>query len=108
MEKVSVAFNLPKMPINSTLFHELGHDKCDECGKIGKYYVCLICGNCNCRTCYENEKHYKKHNENRLYFVLDEGYVYAQTIFNYESSCIYTNAFQMSYDRRKKDVFELN
>lgn len=62
LEKASTAFNLPKMPINSKNFHELGSDKCDECGKAGKYSICLLCKETSCRSCSDNEKHTKKHN----------------------------------------------
>lgn len=43
-----------------------------------------------------------------MYFTFDQGYVYCHTIFEYQSECIYINAFQMKYDPRKKDVYELD
>lgn len=70
--------------------------------------ACLLCNLSFCRQCYDDEKHYKKHNDNRLYFIFESAYLYSETIFNSESECIYRNAFQQTYETRKKEAFALD
>lgn len=71
--------------------------------------ICLLCKDCFCQNCCNEEKH-KKHNVNKLNFDFSSGYIRSQTKYQYENAPIYVNDFKMNFDpaQTKKEVYNLD
>ena len=115
-EKESLAFNMVRPPAASTEFKGLIMKKCEECkDKEICYSKCLMCGAILCEDCHDSENHPQvKHNNIKLFLMLNDGAVSYETKNDSDWQCVYFNEFRTSYNDResyimsKNDVFYLD